>query len=591
MRKGHSIGSRKFAIKAVVVTVVILICSLTGFAQGEDGDVIREPKKTTTTKQKPKSPQKPRKPKPAVKKDTKQQPKTTRIAYADLVVITNDGGSEVFISGKNGNVFDGQESAETDEYGNLEVTDLPVGSYTIIIRKEGFFDEERKITLKGGIQNSANFTLRPRGAFLSVSSSVERAAIEIENVGDFEGDIDNLLVSPGTYRVSVYKNGYLPETRTISLSTAGQKEALIFSLKPVSLIELLDYSASRIANGDYSGSTNSARKALAIEPDNIRANLLAGLGYFQGSNPEDGVPFLSRTLGSGATVSLPVRIFNKEGGNLQLVSGSFSFTGNALQLTVPGRPNLNFTIIKNQEIEYFEKIDEFGITHINLKGRGDFNGKSDKRLVRIYPTSANVKASRKELQCSDRCRSEEAAFYELLKRWISGSFGNPRTGLWAVIYPSEDFLSVGAADFSVKFPNNWQLLKNDNNQILVAPAGSFVSSQNVYRYSHGAEFNVWNNPNRLQLSAATDELLRLALARNDFLQKTGTSFSKHREGAVIVNQLQGLSPFTKRSVLLTFYTMMMPNGSVFFAFTAVTPEDQAEHAAIFRRIINSVKFR
>jgi hypothetical protein len=591
------------------ILIILFVSAAFVFAQGEDGSLKRKSakptpktdnqtkKKTNQTKSSPNTTKKSSK--TPLKSKPKSKPQSSKTIYATLNITVNAPESEIFLSNSEGNVFEGQDSAWTDASGVLEIEEVPAGTYTLSVRKNGFYGEDRKISVAGGRVNTVSVLLRPSGAFLSVSTDVEGASIEIENFGEFQNSVENLLVNPGTYRVSVYKNGYLSETKSVSLNAAGQKQQVSFVLNPLPLPSLLLSAEKALQNGDWNGALRGAKKILAAEPDNARANLIAGLACFQGANPPDGVYLLTRAIVLGETVSVPARVFNKEKGNLQLIGGNLIFGKDTLAFVGSSRPDLNFRTSQPLFTELFEKFDEFGVKHISIKARGDFNGKNDRRTVRIYPQQAAVTATRKDLMCPAcsgnvcPCQAEGTALYDLINRWRSRRLADMETNFAAVVFPSDDFASFETPKFSIKLPENWQILARSEARVFAAPPGGYsrLAAANSYQYSHGIDAAVRENPNRFDAVQASRNTVRDLLTNNSYLKQERTFGAAFAGVNFTVTVLRGVSPVSKRGELVNLYTTVTPNGDVFYLTTIVPPDESADYEAAFRRILNSIKFR
>jgi len=571
---------------------MLFISNAAVFAQKEDGSlkkIVKPPPKAITPPRKKTNESKVQK--GAVKPRRKNKAQAAKIVYAGLNIRVNEPESEIFLANEEGNIFEGQDSALTDESGVLEIDEVAVGSYTMTVRKTGFFDEERKIFVAGGRMNSVSVVLRPASAFLSVATNVPGASVEVDGIGEYENGFENLFVQPGNYRVSVYKKGYRSETRAVSLAAAGQRERLTFDLTPLNASALLSSAESDIQTGDRVSAMRKAKQVLGVEPENPTANMLAGLAAFESANPSSGIYLLRRAVGYGAVVSLDARVFNKEKNDSQLIAGKLIFTRHALQFQTANRSELNFTVAMSAEIELFEKIDESGITYINLKARGTFNGKNDKRTVRIYPASAAVKASRRELLCSPACRSTEQALYDLIRRWQNGDAQPPTDKFSLPMLPAEDFMAAETTAFTLRLPQNWQVLSVANNLIFAAPAGGFLRTTNGSLYTHGVIARLVPNPNGMNLGQATEALLQALTASNNYLRPSGNSTARTRSGIVSMNYLSGFSPTTERDEIVTVYTFLRADGSLFYMSAVAGLDEKAEYEAAFRRILNSVTFR
>lgn len=597
-------------MKQIFCVCIILLISTMAFAQTDDAGVKTTTKtttkptpKTSTTKKKtttPKTSTNSTKPRPKTTVITKPKNKKTpaKIIYASLTLSVSEPESEIFLSNDDGNVFEGQDSALTDENGVFEINDVPVGSYTLTVRKNGFFDDERRISIIGGKVNSFSISLRPSAAFLSVSTNIEGTSVEIENVGEYQNSVENLLLAPGTYRVSVYKKGYISDTKSVSINTAGQKGELTFILNPLPVQELLSTAADALLRNDPNTALRNSKRVLTVQPENAKANLLGGLAYFKGSNPSDGVLLLSRAISYGETVSLPVRIFNKEKGNLQLIAGNLIFGRNSLEFNSANRPELNFLTSQTQFTEIFEKFDEFGIKHISINAKGDFNGKADRRTKLIYSEQTVVRASKKELLCQNctanscPCQLEETALYDLINRWRNGNFLAVEPVFGAVISPSDDFELLQTAKFSLKLPENWQVLTRNDKQIFAAPNGGYLKVENPARfhYSHGIDAVIVDNPTQMNLNQAVKNLTQSVIRANTYLRLEKTVTGKLPFGDCMVSTFKGLSPISKRQEIINLYTAISPNGDIFYITTVVPPDESADYENVFRRILNSVSF-
>ncbi len=592
--------------------LILFVSSGFVFAQNEDGSLKTTPTKTTPKKTTKTTPTK-KKPtvsktlptskktpsKTVVKTKPKNKKKPAKIIYPSLTLTVSEPASEIFLSNDEGNVFEDQDSALTDKNGVLKINEIPAGNYKLTVRKNGFSDDERIISVVVGKVNSFSISLRTSAAYLSVNTNIEGTSIEIENVGEYQNGVENLLLAPGTYRVSVYKKGYISDTKSVSINSAGQKEELSFVLNPLPVQELLSTAADALLRNDSNLALRSSKRVLTVQPDNAKANLLGGLAYFKGSNPPDGVFLLSRAISYGETVSLPVRIFNKEKGNLQLIAGNLIFGRNSLEFKSANRPELNFLTSQTQFTELFEKFDEFGIKHISIKAKGDFNGKADRRTVLLYSEQAAVRASKKELLClnctanSCPCQLEETALYDLINLWRNGNFLAFEPTFGAVIFPSEDFELLQTAKFSLKLPENWQILARNDNQIFAAPTGGYLKIQNTtnFHYSHGIDAVIADNPTQLDLNQAVKNLTQSIIQGNTYLRLEKTVTVKLPFGDCLVSTLKGLSPISKRQEIINLYTAISPNGDIFYITTVVPPDEIADYENVFRRILNSVSFR
>lgn len=363
-----------------------------------------------------------------VKTPNAPKPNTPKVSYTSLSISVSEPESEIFIADRNGNIFKDIESAFNDETGApLVIDDVERGTYTLTIRKDGFIEEKKQITVRAGKTNSFKITLRPAMAFLTVSTNVDGANIEIENIGEFENRIDNYPLEPGNYRLRVYKNGYETETREVSLNAVGARQNLPINLRPFPIEKFLAEGQTAFGARDYEKSAGFARKILAAAPDNAKANRLLGDSLFNLPDPQDASVYLAKAVDGGEAVSIPVKIYNKEKGNLQLLPGNLIITKNDIKFQATNQA-FSFRVASGNIKELYEKIDSFRLPHIGLKFNGIFNGKMVSRIVILY--SQDAVSLGKKLSCPSCaddacfCQSKNTVTSQLLEKWRSGDFSS-----------------------------------------------------------------------------------------------------------------------------------------------------------------------
>ena len=123
----------------------------------------------------------------------------------------------------------------------------------------------------------------------------------------------------------------------------------------------------------------------------------------------------------GETVSLPVRLYNKD--RKELIAGDLLIDRNYVQIRFSDRPDLNFSIFKPEMTGLLKSPDNQNIASINFRGKGDSNGKKAERKITIYPRQAVLRADRSEVFCPEtsggvnRCNSEAVILYDLIFGW------------------------------------------------------------------------------------------------------------------------------------------------------------------------------
>lgn len=414
---------------------LILLASTLNVAQTDDSGV----KKTSAAKRNqnkitPKKTPQPITPKnfptPTVKKPETRSPKankppTPKIQFAGLSVTVSEPESEIFIFTQKGSALADSKPHFTDEYGVLQYNKFPVGTYTLTVRKDGFLTERRTIDVKAGVINEFSITLRPEFISFSVSTVPRDARIEIENIGEFDNQINNLRLKPGTYRLHIFKDGFERETQEVTLGS-GEPQNLTVILRRISPEKLFPQAQAAFDAQNYDKSAELARKILDGDSGNAKANLLLGKSLFNLPGSGDAFTYLARAVSGGETVSLPVRLYNKEKGDLQLLPGNLIIKRNTVEYQGTHGVNSGFIVMRGKNDRVSRKTDNFGLWYFELNVEGNFNGRRDRRAVRIYSDDVVVVATRDQLVCSScrtgecLCQSKNHNIFQLLENWRRG---------------------------------------------------------------------------------------------------------------------------------------------------------------------------
>ena len=120
--------------------------------------------------------------------------------------------------------FDNEPVSAESITGTLALKDLKVGPHVVVARREGYREQTLTMDLAPGDNQSLDLKLQALPAILNVSPVVSGAQIEVRTAGAEEalenrtGSIRNLALPPGKYKVSVSKDQYRTEERTIILN-------------------------------------------------------------------------------------------------------------------------------------------------------------------------------------------------------------------------------------------------------------------------------------------------------------------------------------------------------------------------------------
>ncbi|HEX8247506.1 MAG TPA: PEGA domain-containing protein [Pyrinomonadaceae bacterium] len=592
---------------SVYIVTLILVGSCFTFAQGGRGGIAK-PSTKTASGQETKSRTKKQAAPTVVKKSSssgsgisnnrRKQPASSTEnvkspANGTLIVRVNQPGSEVFLSDQTGNVFEDRDFALTEVDGSLTIDELNSGSYVLTVRKAGFRDEQRQITLTGGKKTSVSVNLVAVAGILSINAAPSGTNIEIEGLGNFVGSRENLIVQPGKYRVYFNRSGYEPELREIAVERAGERVALDVVLKPLDVNKLLAAAQSHFIQKDFPAAFRAARQILAIQPENVSVNSLFADILFNSSRPGDSVPFYVRAISAGQSMLVPVKIYNKEKGAEVLVLGSLIFNQSTIQFSGAHRSDLNFNVALSEAGELSLETDSAGVIYVSFKARGLFGGKAERKTLRIYSRQAFVKAGGKSgLFCANAsCKGETETIKQILERQIPGNFVRHQEKTFgAVMLPATNFVDHRKQNFSFSVPDNWEMLQSTDNLILVSPPGGYGYIQARVNFSHGVQVLITPS-NNANLSAATEQFVNGLLTSNKgYSRIDSASEIQFPAGKGLLTKLRGFGQ-AQRDELVSVYTILMPSGDLFCLLTVVPPEESEDFQPAFRRILNSINFK
>jgi hypothetical protein len=113
----------------------------------------------------------------------------------------------------------------------ITIDNLIAGTYILVVRKAGYFEERRVITVVAGKPIDLPVNLRASMAFLSILGNVKEATINIEGLGSFQGELRRQPVPPGRYRIQVSKKGYISDSQVVEIKLPGLENTIIFNLR------------------------------------------------------------------------------------------------------------------------------------------------------------------------------------------------------------------------------------------------------------------------------------------------------------------------------------------------------------------------
>ena len=588
-------------MRVLTIGIILLLFASVGVAQGEDGgnkpnEKSIKPGPKSGPKQGSKTRTKPG-PKPAAK--TPPKPKDNPLAFTVAATISvNEPESEILLARNDGGTID-QDTYVTPADGSaIKLQAIRGGVYTITARKTGFYEAKKTFTVTKKGPNSFSLLLNPSTAILTVRTNVNGVSIEIEGIGEFQNEIDRRTLPPGTYTVTGRKNGYLPDSKVVSLAAVGTKQDISLTLNPISIQDYVAMASDALNKNDYAVALKNARIALSAQPENGPANRLTGEAYLKLSKPTEAAEMLGRAVANGEPVSYPIRRYNKERSSLQLLPGRLDIGVSQIRFVPESGTAMAFLISPRDTNELIEKIDEFGVRHVSLKAKGIFGSKNETRTIRLYPNRSSVKDAGKKLSCDlcnvspCPCQSEEKAMLELLGLWRNGRLGATNPGFGVVLPPSENMKRLGSRSFSMSVPENWVDLTIDDVQVNGAGRGGFEQQANkTFNVSHGFFASIQPNLERLNLNAALDLIAKRTIEGNAYLRPGRVFAVDMPSGRYRALELTGHSPVSNRDELITVYVALRNNGDIFSVTFVSPPDEKEEYTSVFRRILHSIELR
>jgi hypothetical protein len=171
-------------------------------------------------------------PMPAKKPATAKKPPPAT-AEDDLVVPIKSGRSELLVK-MTGGVKGARLFVDNKEVGTLPLSaPLPMeaGEHTLVVRRPGFADFSRRITVQEGKPTEVSVALEAVSGVVAVTSDVPGASVTINGQPRGQAPLNGLLLKPGTYEIIVSLEGYKPETKSLSVR-AGRDYTVAANLRP-----------------------------------------------------------------------------------------------------------------------------------------------------------------------------------------------------------------------------------------------------------------------------------------------------------------------------------------------------------------------
>ncbi len=155
----------------------------------------------------------------------------------------------------------------------------------------------------------------------------------------------------------------------------------------------------------------------------------------------------------------------------------------------------------------------------------------------------------------------------------------------SVQYPSARTRNYSSGNWiSINVPENWQTLE-DQSQVWFAPQGAYGNNG----ITHGALIGV-SQSNSNNLAQASEEYVNQLLQSNSYLRQQ-SNFTRAniggRQGYSTV--LGGRSNITGRNEIVTIYTALLRNGTLFHAAMVAPENEYSRYQSAFRNVLGSIR--
>ncbi|WP_224366780.1 PEGA domain-containing protein [Hyalangium versicolor] len=168
--------------------------------------------------------------KPATAKKTEPAP----AALEDELVIPIAAGKTELAVKLSGGLKGARLYVDSKDMGPLpQSAPLPItaGEHTVVVRRIGFADFNRRITVAQGKPTEVAVTLEAVAGVMTVTADVAGASVSINGQVRGQVPLANLVLKPGSYEIVVSKDGFLPETKSLSVK-AGKEYTVAANLRP-----------------------------------------------------------------------------------------------------------------------------------------------------------------------------------------------------------------------------------------------------------------------------------------------------------------------------------------------------------------------
>lgn len=314
-------------LKCILLAVELLYLSSAAFAQ--DGGDNRPSQPSTVSR--PKSIMTPSPSRPPVRPP---KPKLLPIPVASLTIKSNPPNCLIMIGG--------EDYGRTNANGVLPLKRLKPGKYTILAAKPDYRSAIYTVELIRDSDNTLEVGLSPEDGTVNITPNVSGTEIVFSNGGNFIGQVNDLKLAPGRYRVDITRPGYRIFSQLVEVKAARTSD-LNPKLEPLPIAEA--YAAARNAfdRKDFPTAAAISESILAQNPDDLSVNLLLGYTHYRSGQFETSIPYLTKAVAGGETAMFAVQYYWKANGTKPDI-GKLIFKRGAFTLQSSSNSAHNFQV-------------------------------------------------------------------------------------------------------------------------------------------------------------------------------------------------------------------------------------------------------
>lgn len=317
-----------------------------------------------------------------------------------ILNIRSTPGATVLLNNKSIGLVDAQ--------GSLYRDDLVAGKHFLTIRKDGYADENKEISLTSGQSELLTLPLGLLPGNLNINPSTPDADIEVAGQR-FHDRVSALQLAPGSYKATISKRGFKAVSRSIEIGP-GQTQTVEITMESLSVEDKMALIEKDYQDKDFMSVINGCQDLLANQPNQPRVNLLLGMSYFNKGNYSQSSNYLANAIDFGETVTIPIKHHHRAGLmglEDELSNGTLTFKKGSLQYQSLERSDEDFNIPASKLYKIKPEAQKAG--RVNIEVGIPKGTKEDKKTYNFHSAQArivqaqvqNVKATRSVADCNN----------------------------------------------------------------------------------------------------------------------------------------------------------------------------------------------